>query len=808
MSFFYYIMNIEGQAKESLEMIYQVSDLNIINNEHYNTIKDKCFTTLEEIPLSNHYVIDTETCRTQKEMLLDTNMEQQVKTYAFGAMAIGDKDNNMFVCETWEMFFENVYNTIANNLNFYLKKNQKRDKKNLDVTIKVGVHNVKYENSFMQYVLNNLGYVYSTGVIAYNDKKGCSFNKVMLDTGCYNITQANGVHYGAKVCLQDTIKHQKVITKGKNKGKVTDQEVKIYIEFWDTLKVAQTSLEKAYKFVEMEEMYYKLNNEYDYDRVREDGHILDALELEYLYNDLYATKKLVEDFYYDTLLTFQGKEKTIYLSDNLKTSASIAFNTAIAYTFSNGESEIMDIKEARENFNEHFEIDKRIELSQKIKDMERYSYRGGWTHANLKYINQIVEKHGVSIDKNSSYPAQMCYGLLPYGAPIEFDSIEEMRAYMEEMNIDMSDHVYIINTGFDYVKPKKKEYDLEVIQLGSVNATMEFKKMSFEMEGKVIQNGNTFINRNYWDNENKIQIYKKGVQEIANYSFTITNVEHDFLNKYYDFGYHAELDFIDEDITFSELKTGKVLLYKAERGLLREYIEELYLMKDEVKRRINKGEKGLDALYSSIKVLLNSLYGKFGSKVRKTLDNLFLNDDGIFSWDIGCKKELRENGNEIDLLEYDSEEYYVPFASFVTANARVEIQTMIIEAIGVENFLYTDTDSIYCSLTKEQLIEALKKIDYELDGYELGKWDLEHVFDKFKSLGAKKYMLYDTKSESICVACAGVPKKAQSILAKQGFNEFYLGKAIEGKLQSKQVKGGTLLTNIDFVIQNTTYVPH
>lgn len=789
-------------------MKYQVTKLNVINQEHYDIIKDKCFTELSEIPLTTHYVLDTETCRTKEEMLLNTNMEQEVKTYAVGVMSVGDKDSNMFVCETWEMFFENIYKTVQANLKFYLKNNQKRDKKNLDITIKIGVHNVKYENSFMQYVLNNLGYIYSAGVIAYNDKKGCSFNKVMLDTGCYNITQANGVHYGAKVCLKDTIINQKIISKGKNKGKLVEQEIKIYLEFWDTLKVAQTSLEKAHKFVEMDEMYYKLNTEYNYDKVRSNGHILDALELEYLYNDLYATKKLVEDFYYATLLTFQGKEKTIYLNDNLKTSASIAFNTAIAYTFSNGENEITDIKGARENFNEHFEIDKRIELKQEIKDMERLSYRGGWTHANLKHINKIVEKQGVSIDKNSSYPAQMCYGLLPYGAPIEFNSIEDMKEYMKENELTMDDHVFIINTGFDYVRPKSEKYDLEVIQLGSVNATMEFKKMSFEHGAKVVQNGNTFINRNYWDEDNKIQIYKKGCEEIANYNFTITNVEYDFLNKYYEFGYHGEIDFIDDEITFEGLRTGKVLLYKAERGILREYIEELYLMKDEVKRRINKGEKGLDALYSSIKVLLNSLYGKFGSKVRKTLDNLFLNDEGIFSWDIGCKKELRENGNEIDLLEYDSEEYYVPFASFVTANARVEIQTMVIEAIGVENFLYTDTDSIYCSLTKEQLIEALKKINYELDGYELGKWDLEHEFNKFKSLGAKKYMLYDTKIEKICVACAGVPKKAQSILAKQGFDKFYLGKAIEGKLQSKQVKGGTLLTNIDFVIQNTTYIPH
>ena len=789
-------------------MKYQVTKLNVINQEHYDIIKDKCFTELSEIPLTTHYVLDTETCRTKEEMLLNTNMEQEVKTYAVGVMSVGDKDSNMFVCETWEMFFENIYKTVQANLKFYLKNNQKRDKKNLDITIKIGVHNVKYENSFMQYVLNNLGYIYSTGVIAYNDKKGCSFNKVMLDTGCYNMTQANGVHYGAKVCLKDTIINQKIISKGKNKGKLVEQEIKIYLEFWDTLKVAQTSLEKAHKFVEMDEMYYKLNTEYNYDKVRSNGHILDALELEYLYNDLYATKKLVEDFYYATLLTFQGKEKTIYLNDNLKTSASIAFNTAIAYTFSNGENEITDIKGARENFNEHFEIDKRIELKQEIKDMERLSYRGGWTHANLKHINKIVEKQGVSIDKNSSYPAQMCYGLLPYGAPIEFNSIEDMKEYMKENELTMDDHVFIINTGFDYVRPKSEKYDLEVIQLGSVNATMEFKKMSFEHGAKVVQNGNTFINRNYWGEDNKIQIYKKGCEEIANYNFTITNVEYDFLNKYYEFGYHGEIDFIDDEITFEGLRTGKVLLYKAERGILREYIEELYLMKDEVKRRINKGEKGLDALYSSIKVLLNSLYGKFGSKVRKTLDNLFLNDEGIFSWDIGCKKELRENGNEIDLLEYDSEEYYVPFASFVTANARVEIQTMVIEAIGVENFLYTDTDSIYCSLTKEQLIEALKKINYELDGYELGKWDLEHEFNKFKSLGAKKYMLYDTKIEKICVACAGVPKKAQSILAKQGFDKFYLGKAIEGKLQSKQVKGGTLLTNIDFVIQNTIYIPH
>ena len=408
-------------------MKYQVTKLNVINQEHYDIIKDKCFTELSEIPLTTHYVLDTETCRTSEEMLLDTNMIQEVKTYAVGVMSVGDKDNNMFVCETWEMFFENIYKTVQSNLKFYLKNNQKRDKKNLDITIKIGVHNVKYENSFMQYVLNNLGYIYSAGVIAYNDKKGCSFNKVMLDTGCYNITQANGVHYGSKVCLKDTIINQKIISKGKNKGKLVEQEIKIYLEFWDTLKVAQTSLEKAHKFVEMGEMYYKLNEEYDYDKVRSNGHILDALELEYLYNDLYATKKLVEDFYYDTLLTFQGKEKTIYLNDNLKTSASIAFNTAIAYTFSNGENEITDIKGARENFNEHFEINKRIELKQEIKDMERLSYRGGWTHANLKHINKIVEKNGTSIDKNSSYPAQMCFGLLPYGAPLEFNSIEEHR---------------------------------------------------------------------------------------------------------------------------------------------------------------------------------------------------------------------------------------------------------------------------------------------------------------------------------------------------------------------------------------------
>lgn len=777
---------------------FEYNNINMVNEKHWNTIKDKITNDIFDLGQSHDgFCLDIETCYTDSRMLTDNSIEKERKTYAVGIMNVNDDEENLLICENLEGAIEQFRRYLIKQVD---KDKNKGRSVNKSISIDVGIHNVKYENSYLRFVLKELGYVYDVGEF-YRNKDNSIGVKGLKYAGTYNIIKADGIEYGTEIVLHDTVEKQYEIKKGKNKGQVKNISYIFHIKFWDTLKIAQTPLEKAHTFIgEVDEMYYKLNKDYDYDKVREDNHILDILEIEYLYNDLYLTKHLITDFYLNTLLKLKTSKGLITCSTNKKTCASISFDMAQQYTFFGGNY--------KEEYRKYFELDKRAYLRQDIKDMERKSYLGGWTHANPLIINTLIENIlGSSVDKNSSYPSTMAFELLPYGAPKEFNSYEEYRKFMltsNEYNEDNS--VFIINIGFDYFKPKKKEYDLEMIQLMGLNATKEFKYKSYRDYKKKIQNGNTFISTNIFD-DGVVEIYREGNEQLANYNRTITSVEFEHYKKYIDFGCFEEEEdlIIDEELEFNGFKTGKVLLYKAEKGKYKEYIQELYNLKGDVKEKIEKGEQGLESLYAQIKVLLNSLYGKFGSKTLKTRDREYW-ENGLYHNDKGGKifnKENFESDDFNDIIdEYNSTEYYVPFASFVTAYARCEIQKMIIEGIGVENFLYTDTDSIYTRLNKDELVKSLAKIGMTLDKVELGKWDLEHEFDSFKTLGAKKYMLNDIK-KGICVACAGVPKKAQNILAKQGYNEFYLGKKVEGKLQSVLVKGGIDLLPIEFEIKDT-----
>lgn len=122
---------------------------------------------------------------------------------------------------------------------------------------------------------------------------------------------------------------------------------------------------------------------------------------------------------------------------------------------------------------------------------------------------------------------------------------------------------------------------------------------------------------------------------------------------------------------------------------------------------------------------------------------------------------------------------YYPWGVFVTAYARHNLWNGILEF--KDDFLYSDTDSIKAKNYKKHLPyiekynkDIVKKLEKCLDHYgidkkelspkdikdnehTLGVWDFEEVYKRFKTLGAKRYIV-ENKNNELEITIAGLPK--------------------------------------------------
>ena len=124
---------------------------------------------------------------------------------------------------------------------------------------------------------------------------------------------------------------------------------------------------------------------------------------------------------------------------------------------------------------------------------------------------------------------------------------------------------------------------------------------------------------------------------------------------------------------------------------------------------------------------------------------------------------------------------FYPWGIFVTAYNRRNIFTGIVEA-GMDDYLYSDTDSIKILNTEKHLKyfeeynkEILEKLEYALKYRDidlsyiypktikgevkpLGVWDFEGYISRFKTLGAKRYLL--VKDRKLELTVSGLNKKS------------------------------------------------
>lgn len=166
------------------------------------------------------------------------------------------------------------------------------------------------------------------------------------------------------------------------------------------------------------------------------------------------------------------------------------------------------------------------------------------------------------------------------------------------------------------------------------------------------------------------------------------------------------------------------------------------------------------------KILLNSLYGKFGTSSINIQGIPYLNSDNIVSF-----KPVEGESKKI---------VYQPVAIFVTAYVRQMLFNMY-NLIGFDNIAYSDTDSII------SLVEFPK----EYLGKNLGMWknEVPEGIKKLKILGNKSYG-YVTNDNKIILKSSGfnfIDKKIS--FEKFKYNEFYHTKI------ARRVKSGILITD-------------
>ena len=250
---------------------------------------------------------------------------------------------------------------------------------------------------------------------------------------------------------------------------------------------------------------------------------------------------------------------------------------------------------------------------------------------------------------------------------------------------------------------------------------------------------------------------------------------------------NVDLELFFEHYNVKNLTYHAGFKFKRIKGLFKNYID--YWMNEKIKA----SKEGNGAKRQIAKLMLNSLYGKFGlgSSVRGKYPLL---EDDIVHYKCYDRKER--------------DTIYCPVASFITSYARADIirnsqaiRDYSIKKYGKDYYIYSDTDSIHClKLSDDELKQFMN-----IDDFNLGAYKKESDFERAKFIRQKCYIEigYDGKLNS---TIAGMPKRLGKYVNLDNFNAGFSIKADDPdyndkKLTYRHVKGGVILVPTDFTIK-------
>lgn len=424
-----------------------------------------------------------------------------------------------------------------------------------------------------------------------------------------------------------------------------------------------------------------------------------------------------------------------------------------------------DVREAMRHYNRKKLKDQLPEYH--LFTLLRSAFRGGNTHANRYYTGLICD-NVVSYDRVSSYPDVQINDLFPMGPWLYEGSItckEVCRKIYKHgraciFKICCWD-IYLKNPldGCPYIAKHK------CIKLGN----------HYNDNGRILQ---------------------------ADYlELVVTDIDFKIIIDHYDYDQICVED-------FHHCKYGKL------PEPLRKQVIKYFGLKTDL-----KNVAGEELFYFKSKNKLNSIYGL---SVQSPVKQDIIFDGVTFE---------QANNDESAILYESNKKAFLSYAwgVWTTARAREQLQIMI-DKVGVENFIYCDTDSVKFfadtdvdieSYNEKRKKESIKNggVAYDRNGsaYYLGLYEQDETYDRFVTMGAKKYAF--EKDGKIGVTIAGVHKSFGAVeLANAGgldqFREGFVFTKAGGttshyndgiKKTNVPVDGGSVTITDNCFIENSTY---
>lgn len=347
------------------------------------------------------------------------------------------------------------------------------------------------------------------------------------------------------------------------------------------------------------------------------------------------------------------------------------------------------------------------ELMEKLKindidefDLMQRAFQGGFTHCNAYHMGDTME-NVASYDFTSSYPFVMVSEKFPMsgGVKVKVDTEEQAEKYFQK-------YLAIFDVCFINLMP----IDTNDNPLSSSKC---YKKVN------VVENNGRVVTADL-------------------VATSLTNIDWQVMKQFY---------------KWDSVKFGTFYIYYSNYlpTPLVDCILELY-----EKKTTLKGVEGMEIEYLKSKEMINSVYGMAVTNP--------LRDEILFD---GLLWESNPPTNREEMLEkYNNSRnrfLFYPWGIFVTSYARRNLFTGI-KSVG-DDYIYSDTDSIkftnpdkhktyfdsYNKLVTKKLEKAMAYHGFSIErtrpktkeGKEkpLGVWDFEGVYKRFKTLGAKRYMV-------------------------------------------------------------------
>ncbi len=389
---------------------------------------------------------------------------------------------------------------------------------------------------------------------------------------------------------------------------------------------------------------------------------------------------------------------------------------------------------SKENYTNYRCLMNYLSLSSSEYLLCKRAFMGGFTHANSKYVGEVIENVGAN-DFTSSYPYVMCSEMFPMsrGFKVEIESIDDFIKLRENYCLIM-------------------DIQMEGIMLkhNIPDCPLSFSKCR-NIKLPIVNNG---------------RIYQAEYLETS-----CTDIDLVLFLKTYD------IDYIAVTTAYAYVK-----------NYLPKPIIETTLEFYEGKTKL-KNVEGSEDEYVRLKENVNSVYGMMVTDI--------VRENNIYDDSVDGKWKIEEPNLDEEIKKYNKSKNrctFYPWGIFITAYARRNLWLMILEE--GEDYIYSDTDSTkmknkekhinyFNQYNKEVEVKLNKMCEYhgidkskykpkDINGKEhcLGVFDDEKPYKYFKTLGAKRYMVeYENGERAITIAGLG-KKKGLQFLEKDGKNPF------------------------------------